>query len=885
MTPPSEIAHYRITAKLGEGGMGAVYSAIDTRLNRDVAIKMLPPAFADDAARMARFEREAQVLASLNHPNIAAIYGIEAGALVMELVPGADLQGPVPVDTAIAYAKQIAAGLEAAHEKGVVHRDLKPANIKVTPGGTVKLLDFGLAKATGENSAATAVSPTVSPTLSLAMTQAGMILGTAAYMSPEQARGKPVDRRTDIWAFGVVFYEMLTGEMLFGGGETVSDSLAAVITREPDWNNLPPSTPAHVRKLLQRCLRKDPKLRLQAIGDARLALDEPEETHVAVAPTAPARRAALPWAIAAVCALAAIGLGVSATGGRRSGQFALAPLLRFEAEAPVREAPVLALSPDGSRILSSVPAANGATQLALRSLDQSNFTPLPGTENAEDAVFSPDGEWIAFPAGGKLFKLRLRGGAPLALGDAPTPRGLAWGDDDFIVFVSGLRNPIQRVSASGGTPQPSTKLDASRHEVTHRFPYLLPGGKTVIYTASTRGGGYDDADLAATEMASGRTTVLHHGGYHPMFVSGRDGQGFLLFFQQGTLYALPMNPATLAVREPPTPVLQDVQSSSTGANARIALSRNGLLVYQTGSGLEPVVPAWFDAAGHSQPLKLAPGIYTAPRVSPDGKKVLYVAMTGATGDIWVYDLASGNASKLTFNGKALRAEWAPDGRHVFSGTPGSYVSLWVRADGSAPPRDLGPMSIRLGAFSPDRKHSIGGESPNRIAVIAWGDLASDDPGPGAAEFWPDSPGAKNNFSYSPDGKWIAYSSDESGSVQVYVTAASGSGAKWQISMNGGTWPEFSPKGGELFYATSAGLVAAAYTTQGDAFVRGAERPHPLDQRIKTISGPKNYSLAPDGKHLVALISASDQKAAPSKLTFLVNFPDELERRFALSAPK
>jgi serine/threonine-protein kinase len=292
MSAPTSIAHYRITGKLGEGGMGAVYRATDTRLNRDVAIKVLPPAFAEDAARMARLEREAQVLAALNHPNIAAIYGIEQGAIVMELVEGEDLKGPVPVETAVHYARQIAAGLEAAHEKGIVHRDLKPANIKVTPEGTVKLLDFGLAKAGDDTaSASSVVSPTMSPTLSLTMTQAGVILGTAAYMSPEQARGKPVDKRADIWAFGVVLFELLAGRMLFGGGETVTDTIASVVTREPDWNALPQDTPPRVRRLLERCLRKDPKLRLRDIGDARLTLDEPEpNAHVPQAASPRGRR-------------------------------------------------------------------------------------------------------------------------------------------------------------------------------------------------------------------------------------------------------------------------------------------------------------------------------------------------------------------------------------------------------------------------------------------------------------------------------------------------------------------------------------------------------------------------------------------------------------------
>ena len=350
MNPPSIIAHYRITSKLGEGGMGAVYRATDTKLNRDVAIKVLPPAFAGDAARMQRFEREAQVLASLNHPNIAAIYGIEAGAIVMELVEGEDLRGPVPIDTAITYARQIAGALEVAHEKGIVHRDLKPANIKVTPDGVVKLLDFGLAKATEQSAASTAISPTMSPTLSLAMTQAGMILGTAAYMAPEQARGKIVDRRADIWAFGVVLFEMLTGRQLFAAGDTVTDIIAAVVTREPDYNLLSKETPPRVRRLIERCLRKDPKLRLQAIGEARILLDEPESPAPVAIAMSPARQHSRLW-MAAAAALAIALAAISVLHFRET--LPRPEVTRFQIHPPeggTFSQPWMALSPDGRKL-------------------------------------------------------------------------------------------------------------------------------------------------------------------------------------------------------------------------------------------------------------------------------------------------------------------------------------------------------------------------------------------------------------------------------------------------------------------------------------------------------------------------------------------------------
>jgi len=434
MSPQQSIAHYRIVAKLGEGGMGAVYRATDTRLNRDVAIKILPPAFAEDVARMARFEREAQVLASLNHPNIAAIYGVEQGAIVMELVEGADLAGPVPVDTAIDYARQIATGLEAAHEKGIVHRDLKPANIKVTPDGVIKLLDFGLAKATDES--ASTVNLTQSPTISMAMTQAGAILGTAAYMSPEQARGKPVDRRADIWAYGIILYELLTGRHPYGTGETVTDTLAAIVLKEPDLTALPAETPAHVRRLIERCLRKDPKMRLRDIGEARVLLGEAEPAAAAGAPS-PIKRAWLPWTAAGV------GLALAALAGiawMRSGTTDPGPgTIRFSVPLPpgtsfssANSATEWVPSPDG-RNLAMIVSENGKSSLWVRPLAATAAHRLDKTEGATYPFWSPDGQSIGFFTNDKLKRIAVSGGdvSTLCAVSARTPigsggEGAAW---------------------------------------------------------------------------------------------------------------------------------------------------------------------------------------------------------------------------------------------------------------------------------------------------------------------------------------------------------------------------------------------------------------------------------------------------------------------------
>ena len=471
--------------------MGAVYRATDTKLNRDVAIKVLPEAFAADAGRMARFEREAQVLAALNHPNIATIYGVEQGALIMELVEGPDLKGPVPVETAIQYARQIAAGLEAAHEKGIIHRDLKPANIKVTPEGVVKLLDFGLARSTGESQSESSVSPTMSPTLSLAMTQAGMILGTAAYMSPEQARGKPIDKRADIWAFGVILFEMLTGRHLYGGGETVTDTLAAVVLRDPDYAALPPETPPRVRRLMERCLQKDPKQRLRDIGDARLVLDEPEPAPVGAAQMA-RRRAWLPWAVAGISlAIATVGAAwlrpKAADAGPGVSRFQI-PLPSGTTWPQNNAATQWVPSPEG-RNLAIVVAdpASGKSSLWVRPLGATAAHRLDKTDGAIFPFWSPDGQFIAFFADKKLKRIALAGGSVQTLCDVPASAGAvnagdggAWGQDGAILFAAAI-GPLMRVPAMGGMPAPATAL--AKDEIAHAWPQLLPGGRHVLYLA------------------------------------------------------------------------------------------------------------------------------------------------------------------------------------------------------------------------------------------------------------------------------------------------------------------------------------------------------------------------------------------------------------------
>ena len=661
MSPEQMIGHYRVVSKLGEGGMGAVYRATDTRLNRDVAIKVLPPAFREDAARMQRFEREAQVLASLNHPNIAAIYGIEQGAIVMELVEGADLKGPLPVETAIHYARQIAAALDSAHEKGIVHRDLKPANIKVTAEDTVKLLDFGLAKAT-EASAASAGpgSPTFSPTLSLQMTQAGMILGTAAYMSPEQARGKPVDKRADIWAFGVVLYEMLTGAPLFGEVETVSDALASVIKSEPDWSALPADTPRHIRRLLERCLRKDPKLRLRDIGDARMLLDEPSEpaplTATPAAATAPAGRSWMPWALG-VTAAVALAMGVLLW--RATRPVDRPPMwLSVDLGPDARAARDLTavISPDGTRLVFPI-GEPGASKLAVRPLAQPNATPLAGTEGGSYPFFSPDGEWVAFGAGGKLEKVPIHGGPPTTLCDfSGSFHGGTWGNDGFIIASLGNTAGLSRVPENGGSPQPLTKFENG--ELTHRFPQILPGGKAVLFSASSAQSNWEDAHVEVLSLKTGQRKTLVRGGFYGRYLPS----GHLVYVRGGTLYGMAFDIDRLEPAGPPATLLEGIAASNFGGG-QFDFSRNGTLVYLAGNQSLEARRAlvWIDAAGKTQPFFAAPDRFWGPAVSPDGKRLAVPIGVQGASDLWVYDLQREIPTKLPTAGDAYPgAIWAPD---------------------------------------------------------------------------------------------------------------------------------------------------------------------------------------------------------------------------------
>jgi len=666
------IAHYRITAKLGQGGMGEVYRATDTKLGREVAIKILPEAFAQDADRMARFTREAQVLAALNHPNIAAIYGVEERALVMELVEGPTLaerigQGAIALEEALPVAKQMAEALEAAHEKGIVHRDLKPGNVKIRPDGTVKVLDFGLARMTQDSAGGDSRS---SPTLTMGATVAGVILGTAAYMAPEQARGGAVDKRADIWAFGVVLYEMLSGRALFAG-PTVSDTLAAVLRAEPDWSALPPETPAGIRRLLRRCLERDRKRRLADMGDARLEIEEALAGGGAEAPRQiEARRIAwLPWAVGvAVLTLAAAVLGMALWRATRRVDYPLTRLsVDLGPDAMTGLNLTAAISPDGRRLVFPARGPNGKQQLATRLLDQAQATLLPGTENGRDAFFSPDSQWVGFFADSKLKKISVQGGAPVTLCDAPFDYGASWGEDGTIVAALNRLSGLSRVPDAGGRPHPLTKV--GKGEVTHRWPQILPGGRAVLFTSAPTSVGTENSTVEAVPLESGVTKALTAGGYFGRYVPANGSRGYLVYLHQGVLFGVAFDPGRLELEGTPVPLVDDMTAGPIQGSGQFdfsaAPSGHGTFVYLTGKGAAQTWPVmWLDSSGKMQPLLATPGAYVLPRFSPDGRRLALVISDSSGADIYSYDWQRETMTRLTFGGRGQTPVWTPDGKHI-----------------------------------------------------------------------------------------------------------------------------------------------------------------------------------------------------------------------------
>ena len=874
--------------------MGEVYRARDTKLGRDVAIKVLPEAFACDAERMARFQREAKVLASLNHPNIAAIYGVEdsggAEALVMELVEGPTLadrirSAPIPIDEALRIARQICDALEYAHERGVVHRDLKPSNVKVGNEDTVKILDFGLAKAMERN--ATALDPANSPTITDIATHSAAPLGTPAYMSPEQARAKPVDRRADIWAFGCVLYEMLAGKMTFRG-ESISDTLAAVIKEDPDWSLLPGATPVRVRVLLQRCLQKEPKQRLRDIGDARISLDEvlsgaAEPPAVAAIRASSSLRPRSAMLGAGMLLLVAVISALAAWNLKPSPVSAPEPLTRLTVdlgpEAMTDVNLTVAISPDGRRLVFPARGPDGRQQLATRLLDQAEPALLPGTEGATTPFFSPDGQWIGFFSGG-LKRIPVQGGAASALTsiNTSTGYGAVWGSDGYIVASPGFSGPLFRLPVAGGAPQPFTKLGPG--DSAHRRPQVLPGGGAVLFTSSPSAASFGSADIEAISPKTGQVKIVQSGGYYGRYLPN----GYLVYVHQGVLFGVKFDPQRLQESGAPLPLLQDVAANATTGAGQFDFSETGTFIYTAGkSSARGWQVAWLESSGKMQPLLATAGNYAEPRLSPDGRKL---AFTDDVGDIYVHDLEHSTTTRLTFRGGASAPVWAPDGKHLVyeSGAQGVEV-FWVRADGSGDPQLLlqNKEAVNPWDLSPDGRNlayirALGAD--NDVWMLPLDLTDPDRPKPGKPEPFLLKPAREALPRFSPDSRWVAYRSDESGSNEIYVRPfPAAGGGKWQISQGGGLYALWSKNSHELFYETLDNrIMVVDYTVDGSAFVPG--KPREWSDKQLFFAGTSNLDLAPDGKRfaVLALPDAEEPGKRSVHVTMLLNFFDEVKRR-------
>ncbi|HXX45735.1 MAG TPA: protein kinase [Candidatus Acidoferrales bacterium] len=880
----TSLGSYQILASIGAGGMGEVYRARDSKLGRDVALKVLPQAFARDADRMARFQREAKVLASLNHPNIATIHGLEDSgsthALVMELVEGPTLAdriraGPIPIDEAIRIARQIADALEYAHERGIVHRDLKPANVKVTADDAVKVLDFGLAKALEGDAASYDIS--TSPTLSRLATMQGVLLGTAAYMSPEQAKGKQVDRRADIWAFGCVLYEMLTGRQTFTG-ETVTDTLAAVIKEEPDWSRLPAATPMRVRVLLQRCLQKDPKQRLRDIGDARISIDEvltgAPEAGVAAANASPAKTRWLSLAIG----VAGLALGATIAGVTA---WNLKPVpARLVTRTSIVLPPgqhltgldqsALAISRDGTRIVYvAAGQGNSAQQIYVRSLDSLEAKAVPGTEGATGPVFSPDGQWLAFFADSKLKKIPLAGGAAQTLQDIGLPRGASWGSEGFIAFAPVL-SVVSKVPETGGSSEAITRFEPG--EATHLWPQFLPGSKEILFAVL-----FPNPGIAVQSLPGGQRRMLiqTQATTAPRYTSS----GHLVYAQGGNLMAVPFDLEHLSVSGNTVPVLQGVlQTNSLGGPGQYDISENGSLVYVPG-GLRgtKMQLVWVTRDGAEKTFPLEPGDYDQPRVSPDGRRIAL----DVGSQVRIYDTTREALTRLTFEGTTNQYPvWTPDGKRVafMSDKNQTLTVFWQPADGSGRAEELMSAGTSVPfSWSPDGKQlayiTVQAPNPPDISVLNLGDGKS-------VHFLQESSSHvfQDAPQFSPDGRWIAYASDETGRREVYVQPYPGPGGKWQISTDGGSEPQWNRNGRELFYRTADKLMAVDVSTKA-GFESGKPRELFEDLYLRNGAGYSraNYDISPDGQRFLMLKPVTPEQAAPTQINVVLNWTEELKR--------
>ena len=871
--PGASLLHYMLAEKIGEGGMGAVWRATDTTLNRDVAIKILPQAFAEDVDRLARFEREAKLLASLNHPNIAAVYGLHQSGdtrfLAMELVEGEDLQrqlerGALPVDQAIDIAVQMAAGIEAAHEKGVVHRDLKPANVVSAPDGGVKVLDFGLAKSFGDSGSS---DLSTSPTITSAGTVAGVILGTASYMSPEQARGQVVDQRTDVWALGCVLYELLSGTRPFGG-DTLTDVLAAIVRAEPDWDALAGKVPEGVVALIKRCLRKNPRERLRSVGDIGLTLKElADETAVqapagtdAAQPAAgrrglsPALAAGLLFAVAVVAG----GLGSWLTRSEPAAE----PPRRFNIQLaegtflPAGVGSTLAVSPDGTKI---VYLAEDLDQRSLyvRGLDDFVSRPLPGTEGAGSPFFSPDGEWVGFGTEEGISKILLSSLENYTICDDCSWG--SWGDDGNVVFSR--EGALWRVSATGGEEELLVEPMPDRGIPSLVRPVTLPGSKVVVFEIGyVKFGG-----VGALSLESGEILKISGNGADPFY----SPTGHIVFGRVSTLFAVPFDGEQFAVTGRETHVLQGVRVENAGA-LQAKVSATGMLVYAPSAATMGTQMTWVDRQGNTEPINDQWRLYTSPAISPSGDSIATVVVDGGKTDIWTVDLNSGGMAPLTTSGSASGPVWTPDGTQITfadgTASPFTMRTVSVERGGQGETLFSSDVPIRPEAWHPDGSLLVYVETREKETLYVFD--ASDETRTPLF----DATSSRFAASLSPDGRRLAYVSDKSGVEEIYATTFPDPGAEVVVSIGGGGGPVWSPDGSELFYRDERRFTVASMNE-----LRVTSREPSFDAFFYWWGDRRgNASLHPDGERFVVL--QKNEALTRPGINVVLNWFDELKQR-------
>lgn len=833
------IGHYRITSKLGEGGMGEVYRATDTRLGREVAIKVLPQQVSADPDRMARFEREARVLASLNHPGIAAIYGVEAGALVMELIEGTDLSGPLSPDKVLAIARQLTDALDYAHERGVIHRDLKPANIKITPDGAIKILDFGLAKIADPDVPPTTGDPALSPTLTVRATEAGLIMGTAAYMAPEQARGQAVDKRADIWAVGVILYELLTGRMLFEG-ETISDTLAEVLKKDIDLQKLPPGTAAELRGLVTRCLERDRRLRLRDLGEAWV---EPARTE-----TPKPRTSWIPWAAAGLFA------GVAAVAWLMPPQAVQKPFVQLEINAGPGAVSRPAFSPDGSTL-----AYTTGGKLFVRRLDEPASREIAGISGASDPFFSPDGGWIGYHARSQMHRVPVQGGTPLLIADSVVyPRGAWWASDGYVYLGTNTLGTLLRVKEGGGTLEPAGPYHGNIGCVQ-----MLPGGRYLL--ASVAGG------LSLIEVGGPlKKTLVERAGCGQYLPSGH-----LLYLQNDSLFGVSFDSRTHTVSGTPVMLAQGIRE--------FVASQTGDIGYVKGEAETRRTVAWLSPDGKTQPLFTKPELYRNPRLSPDGTRLAYGIGPTAGRMLWVHDFRRDVSTRAVSDKDPQGgAVWSPDGKYLVFRV-GDTLG-WTR-EGVGGQAHRGPQyrtTFFPWSFSADGNW-VGF---NRLGKDMRGDLfrirvEASERGLafGAEELLLEEPASQTAPTISPDGQWIAYLSRETGSGDIYVMQfqTGQDRGKWRVTDTGAALPVWV-NNREIYYQSADDyIMAVPYSASGKTFVPGKPRRWSEQRLLPADPGGVSFDMTAGGKRAIVLLPAEEAKPVTT-IHIMLHAPDELRRR-------